>query len=190
MSLKHRVARLHAESGAGEAAEERRHRRRVFRERRAVLLYFLEALPEPLKDAAEVEAALLDWIEPLLLQGIIGEDAPLLARMASTLNYHGWIPKPLPVAWVESCLAHPAAEWANGCERCGLYHPTGKVEWVDCQPVHHAPQHPVCLHCGGTVSHLGFFKTHNARWPTPTNPGAFILAGGDLAEFDPMRKQK
>lgn len=189
MGIKARVDRLHAASGAGEAAEDQRHRRRVFRERKALLLYFLEALPGEMKDTPEVESALLEWIEPLLIHGHLGEDAPLLARMVGVLQFHGWIPARLPAKWVESCLAHPAADWSASCETCGLHHPAGRVEWVDCQPVHHEPHHPTCTYCHGPVKHLGYFQKHNARWPTPTNPGAFILAGGDPAAFDPLRKQ-
>ena len=191
MSLKARIDRLYKESGAAEEALRRAHLTRRAAQYRAVLLHFLRAIPP--ECGTEAEAVFTDaLIERFVHAGWVAEDAPLLARAASSFNFHGWYPSPLPGEWVACAVAHPAAglDW---CTACGFAHPSGGHEWKDGQKVYAAPRFTSCLHCGAEVSDrpLAYFFTHNSRHPWGDDClGEILLAGRDPAAFDPKRNQK
>lgn len=192
MSLKARVDRLWKESGASDRAAEERHWLRRHRELKTTLLHFLAAMPTEW-DGNRVWATIAgreEWLDGIVLgQCRVPEDAPFIARVVRGFDYHGWFPSPLPAAWVELAFSLPDGDVYQHCEDCGLPHP-GEPTYLG--PVYRPAVAVVddCLHCGGTVSGLGYFRKHNARWPTPTALGEFLLKGGDPNDFDPLRKAK
>lgn len=79
----------------------------------------------------------------------------------------------------------------TGCANCGLLHPSGGIEWKDCQPVYLPPHSPTCLHCGEPRGQDSYYQRHQRNHPYPVlGLGKFLLSGGDPNDFDPLRKPR
>lgn len=182
MSLKSRVARLHADTPAGTRARDNRKWWAGAMEKNHAIEHFLDATAGfPFEFGGEFP----EFGEVIQDGYQMPRTAPLWARLLFGFFDQGWFPCPLPGAWAEWVEANPNAPFdGEDCEDCGLLHPAGVQR---------------CLHCNGLVKRRGY-RAKNGRpnlFGHDTEPlglnggksiGWYLLHRGDPNVFDPLRR--